>query len=162
MTTISFPTNYHVLTASFVSPTDNKPARVKIASERFKQSVIIPYTNEPGASNPTRDTAIIFLQSIGFEITGQGEGKDKYYLISTTFEPLKKDKTKVAFYVEPENNTVLAVFPDDTEAAGYGCYSHVGQHSSCSETYIKTLKRATKAQANDLKKELEQIGYVFK
>lgn len=76
---------------------------VKIESERFKQSIRIYYNNDAGAGQPSLDTAIIYLNSLiylvedeegkkevkGFNIVGKGEGKDHYYLISTTFQSIK-------------------------------------------------------------------------
>lgn len=64
-------------------------ARVRIKSERFEQTIRIPYTNLPGEmSNPVRE-AKKYLESKGFDIIGQGELKDDYVLISTTFKDLK-------------------------------------------------------------------------
>jgi len=81
--------NYHVLIVKHVGATNENAAQVKIISERFKCSVKIPYTNDPGASTPSLDTAIIWLNKRGYKIIGKGEGKDHYYLITDTFESLK-------------------------------------------------------------------------
>jgi hypothetical protein len=81
--------NFHVLIIKVVGPTDTKPAKVKIISERFKQSIIIPFTNHPGASNPATDTALLWLQNKCFDVIGKGEGKDHMYIITNTFKPLK-------------------------------------------------------------------------
>jgi hypothetical protein len=81
--------NYHILIIKVIGPTDHEPARVKIISERFKQSIKIPFTNHPGASNPATDSAIEYLEKRGHKLIGKGEGKDHMYIISDTFEPLK-------------------------------------------------------------------------
>lgn len=81
-------TNYHILQVKTLPATNTNAARVKIISERFKQSVVIGFSNDPGASNPTLYTGVSYLVNAGYNIIGQGEGKDHYYLISTTFEPL--------------------------------------------------------------------------
>jgi len=85
--------NFHILIVKAMGATDNKPARVKIISERFKQSITLPYTNHTGASNPAIDTALLFITNKGWNIIGKGEGKDHMYLITDTFndtfEPLK-------------------------------------------------------------------------
>jgi len=95
--------NYHIIKVVTLGATNTKPARVKIISERFKQSIIVPFDNEPDSRNPSIETAIKCLNSVvyfkegngnpiarkGFNIIGQGEGSDHYYLISTTFEPIK-------------------------------------------------------------------------
>lgn len=88
-------TNFHILTIKCLGATNTQPSRVKIISDRFKQSTLIPFTNDPGASSPTIDSAKEWLQNNGFELIGMGEGKDCYYIITSTFEPLKKGK-KVA------------------------------------------------------------------
>ena len=81
--------NYHILKVITLGWTNTKPNRVKIVSERFKQSVTISYSNDPGSLNPAIDTAVEYLKVDGFKFIGQGESKDGYYLISTTFEPIK-------------------------------------------------------------------------
>lgn len=81
--------NYHVLKVSFIGPTAYKPARVKITSERFEMARIIEYDYE---FNDTRDVAEHWLQVHGFNIIGHGEGKDHYYVITDTFEPLPENK----------------------------------------------------------------------
>lgn len=79
--------NYHILKVTYLGATNTTGSRVKIASERFKQSRVIPYNHE---FNSTKDIAADWCAKNGFELIGAGEGKDCYYLISTTFEPLKK------------------------------------------------------------------------
>jgi len=82
--------NYHILQVKCLGATNYRPARVKIISERFRQSVIIPFTNDPGASSPTLHTAQEWLENKGHVIIGKGEGKNCYYIISDTFVSLKK------------------------------------------------------------------------
>lgn len=81
--------NFHVIIVKAIGATNTEPAKVKIISERFKQSVKIPFTNHPGASNPATDSAIEWLENKGHKLLGKGEGKDHMYIISDTFEPLK-------------------------------------------------------------------------
>lgn len=81
--------NFHILIVKVIGATNTEPAKVKIISERFNQSVKIPFTNHPGASNPATDSAILWLESKGHKLIGKGEGKDHMYIISDTFEPLK-------------------------------------------------------------------------
>jgi len=88
--TTSHVQNFHVLKISFIGATDYKPSRVKIASERFKQSRVIEYNHE---FNNTCDIAEDWLRKNGFNLTGHAEGKDCYYVITDTFEPLKKVKS---------------------------------------------------------------------
>lgn len=81
--------NYHLLQIKTLPATNTQPARVKISSERFNQSKIIAFDNDPADAAPTTGTAIRYLQGNGFNIIGKGEGKDHNYLITDTFEPLK-------------------------------------------------------------------------
>lgn len=86
--------NYHILQIESVPATNTEPARVRIRSQRFRQSVLIYYSNEPGDSSPTYNTAIKHLESKGFDIVGKGEGGASYdYIITNTFEPLKPFKS---------------------------------------------------------------------
>lgn len=93
--------NFHILHVEHVPATNNRPAIIKLSSELFKQAITSPYTNQPDSLNPAVETAINILKlaeySIdggktyrkGFDIIGQGESKKGFYLISTTFQPLK-------------------------------------------------------------------------
>lgn len=78
--------NYHVLKVTYLGPTNNSGSRVKITSDRFKESKTISYDYY---YNSTIDMAQAYLESKGFNLIGKAEGKDCYYLISTTFEGLK-------------------------------------------------------------------------
>jgi hypothetical protein len=82
-------TNYHVLIIKHVGMTNTLPARVKIISERFKISVVIPYTNEPGTFSPHLMTADMWLKDNGFIVIGCGTGKGHDYIITDTFKSLK-------------------------------------------------------------------------
>jgi len=65
--------------------------------------------------------------------------------------------TKVVFL--EEENDVLAVFPEilNDLSGNITCYAYVGQHRGASVEYCKTLQPAEDFE--DLKKELESIGY---
>lgn len=82
--------NYHVLIASFIGWTAEKPSRIKIRSPRFEQTVIIPFDTDNGID--TCEIAEHWLQIQGFKVIGHSEGKDCYYIITDTFEPLKKPR----------------------------------------------------------------------
>ncbi len=75
-------TNFHIFKISYIGATNNKGSRIKIHSERFKKSRIISYNYQ---FNNTLDGALDYLTKKGFEIVGQAEGKDCYYVISNTF-----------------------------------------------------------------------------
>lgn len=81
--------NYHIIQITHLGQTNTAPARVKLKSELFKQSVTIPFTNEPASIAPATETAVTYLIKKGHIIIGKGEGKDYNYLISDTFEPIK-------------------------------------------------------------------------
>ena len=81
----NFIPNFHVLKVSYVGPGNTTGTRVKITSERFEQSKMVSYDY----ATDTMGTAVNYLEQKGFKIIGKAEGKDCYYLISTTFEPIK-------------------------------------------------------------------------
>ena len=78
--------NFHILKIGFIGASEHRPSRVKITSERFKQSVLFSYDHE---YNNTLQCATEWLLNNGFNIVGHGESTDGYYVISSTFEALK-------------------------------------------------------------------------
>jgi hypothetical protein len=78
--------NHHILIVKYIGQTNYTPSRVKIISERFKVSKTIEYDHE---FNNTLDIAEDWLKKNGFELVGCGEGKGHYYIITSTFKPLK-------------------------------------------------------------------------
>jgi hypothetical protein len=74
--------NFHLLKIKFLSPTNRRDARIRITSERFRQSIVIAWDN---SSNSMTEIASNHLQKMGFEIVGQSEGISENYLISKTF-----------------------------------------------------------------------------
>lgn len=79
--------NYHILIIKFVGQTNNLASRVKIISERFKQSITIPFNSDHG--NDSCEIAEYWLKSNNFSIMGHAEGKGHYYVITNTFKALK-------------------------------------------------------------------------
>jgi hypothetical protein len=79
--------NFHCLEITYLSATNSKGSRVKIYSPRFEQSVIVSYNYE---FSTVCDIAQDYLEKLGFEFIGKAESKFGYYLISSTFKPLKK------------------------------------------------------------------------
>ena len=78
--------NYHVIKVTYLRPTNFNPSRVKLYSERFEQSKIIPYDHYfPN----TLEIAQAYLISKGYLLTGKAQGKNCYYIISKTFKPFK-------------------------------------------------------------------------
>ena len=86
MSTSAFIPNFHVLTVHYLGATNSRGSRVKIKSDRFKQSITIPYDH---SFNGTLEIGQNWLESNGFVIIGKGEMKDCYAIISDTFKPLK-------------------------------------------------------------------------
>lgn len=80
-------TNYHVLIIKYVGQTNYTPSRIKIISERFKHSILIPFDSEHGMDSC--EIAEHWLKEHGFAIMGHAEGKGHYYVIVDTFKPLK-------------------------------------------------------------------------
>ena len=75
---------------------------------------------------------------------------------------MKQDKqeTEVIFRKFPEGD-IIAIFPfEEWDRKGnYSSYMHVGQHGGCSPDLAKELVRPGEEEYQDLKEELESIGY---
>ena len=76
---------------------------------------------------------------------------------------MKQDefKTKVIFRKFKEGD-IIAMFPEvvaNMNKAVCESYKHVGQHGACSIFISSFTKQATPEEYNDLKCELESIGY---
>ena len=80
--------NYHIIKVKYLGSTNFKGSRVKLTSDRFNQSVTIPYNYE---FNSSYDMAADWLLKHGFEVIGGGEVKGIHIIITNTFEPLKKE-----------------------------------------------------------------------
>lgn len=80
-------TNHQVLIVKYIGQTNHTPSRVKIISERFKQSILIPFDSENGIDSC--EIAEHWLNQKGFNLISHAEGKGHYYIITDTFEPLK-------------------------------------------------------------------------
>lgn len=76
----------HVLTIKYRGPKNMGGSKIIIKSERFRQTKWISYESNSG---DMFEQASRFLEKIGFDILGTGEGKDCFYLISSTLKPLK-------------------------------------------------------------------------
>lgn len=74
--------NVHLLKVKYLGPTTFKGSRVKIISERFKQSIILNYDYR---FNSEIEIAINYLELNGFEVIG----KNDKYIVSSTFKGLK-------------------------------------------------------------------------
>lgn len=81
--------NYHVLTVKYRGATNSNSGAVLIRSDRFKQTKSLDYNYE---FNTSLEIAQDYLLNNGFSLIGQAEGKDCYYIITTTFEPLIRAK----------------------------------------------------------------------
>jgi len=77
--------NFHVLEIKFVS-CSNGASKVRISSDRFGESVLIPWDY---SLNHSLEQAQNYLEKNGFELIGKGETKLGYAIISTTFKGLK-------------------------------------------------------------------------
>lgn len=77
--------NYHIIKVSYLGATNTRGSRVKLHSDRFEKTKIIPYDYVHAYTLPI---AIDYLTKQGFELIGQAEGKDCYYIITNTFKSL--------------------------------------------------------------------------
>jgi hypothetical protein len=90
---IAFDESLNLFKIVILPWTNTKPRRIKIISERFKQSVIIPFNNEGPQHVDAAEIAKDWLTSKGFVINGHAEGAKCSYLMSETFKPLKEKKS---------------------------------------------------------------------
>lgn len=81
--------NYHTIIVKFLGPTNSRGARVKLYSNRFKDSKIISYDYE---FNSSYEIAAKWLEDNTFDVIGASECKEGYILISTTFKSLNYNK----------------------------------------------------------------------
>ena len=79
--------NYHILRIQYHGPTNHRGSRVTITSDRFKERVTIDYDHR---HNNAVDIAAVWLKEQGYNVIAQGEGPRWDYLITDTFELLKK------------------------------------------------------------------------
>lgn len=73
---------------------------------------------------------------------------------------MKQQKTSVVFRKFKEGD-IIAIFPYHRTWDGgkIECYQHNGQHCQCEADIAKITLPANTAEYNDLKIELERIGY---
>ena len=85
--------NYHLIEARYMGPTNTRGSRVKLVSDRFKESVTIPYDY---SFNNTREIAIDYLEKQGHNVIGSGEVRGHYVIVVSDtdgmFKPLKEEK----------------------------------------------------------------------
>lgn len=81
--------NFHLIEVRHFWSKRHDMPMVRVRSNRFKSTIFIPYDNEAGSGSPSLETAAKWLKFNGFDLIGQGETKDDYTLISTTFKSLK-------------------------------------------------------------------------
>lgn len=78
--------NLHLIAVKYLGPTNTRGSRVKLTSELFSQSVIIPYDH---AVTGIYKMAEAWLIEHGFSVVGQAEMRGGHALLSDTFKPLK-------------------------------------------------------------------------
>ena len=83
--------NFNLLEVKFLRATNCKGARVKITSERMKESVVIPFDYQ---FNGTDEIAVDYLKKNGIEVLGMGEVRGAVVLIVAgvdgQFQSIKK------------------------------------------------------------------------
>jgi len=78
--------NLHIIEVRYKGATNTRGSRVQLKSRRFEQSILINYQS---SLSDSCEIAEAWLKEKGFEIVGHGDGGDFYYVITSTFEPLK-------------------------------------------------------------------------
>jgi hypothetical protein len=72
---------FHIIEAKYFGWTNHKPARIRLRSARFEQTIFIPQDEY--------STGADWLKKNGFKLVGAGYTKDDVIIVSTTFKPLK-------------------------------------------------------------------------
>ena len=78
---------------------------------------------------------------------------------------MEQDKHKTTvFFRKWEDGQIIALFLDEVNYPGgmIESYMHIGQHSSATPELIQILEDASPEEYEDLKNELESIGYNLK
>ena len=75
---------FHIIEAKYVPCTMHKPARIRIKSARFNQTVFV--------SRHLYETAVDWLKEKGFKVIGTGWIDKSIIIVTDTFEPLKPKK----------------------------------------------------------------------
>jgi len=85
------PVHLVVFRVVYLPMTAKLPSRIKIISERFKQSVVVSrHDNKFDKVEGIQEIAIIELKERGFNIVAFGEGIGCMYVMSDTFKPFKE------------------------------------------------------------------------
>ena len=72
-------------------------------------------------------------------------------------------------FIKPKKGEAMAVFMNKSAGRYFNstvyahlrtCYQHTGQHGECVDSFIRE-KRATIEEYHDLKKEMENLGYII-
>jgi len=78
--------NLHLFNIRFIGASNTRGSRVRIKTDRFQESVVIPYDYK---FNSAYEVAQHYLESKGFNLIGMAETKNGYAILSSTFKPLK-------------------------------------------------------------------------
>ena len=79
--------NFHLLTVKYCGPTNTRGSRIKITSDRFNDSVTVPYSY---SFNGSSNQAHAWLQAHGYNVIGTAEGKGVDYIITDTFKGVRE------------------------------------------------------------------------
>lgn len=81
--------NFHIITAKALQYNEKYGFRIKLRSERFKQTIFINWDNED-VNNTLRVVSAGILKAKGFEIIGAAlASEDTDYIITKTFMPIR-------------------------------------------------------------------------
>jgi len=86
--------NAHLLIITTLRATNTRPARVKIQSPRFNESVVVPFDYEHSYS---LEQAIAWLQNAGYTIINTGDAQNGYF--ATVKEFVSPKAAQSDFYV---------------------------------------------------------------
>ena len=83
---------YHMIEVTFLSSTQHLPARVKLYSCRFNQSIIVGYYDERVKTTIVNEIAMQVLRENNFNVLGFGLGKKGCVIMTDTFKTFNNNK----------------------------------------------------------------------
>lgn len=100
--------NMLVIEVSYLGATNTRGSRVKLHAPRIEEKVFLPFDYQ---YNDIESIALAYLESIGHQIIGRGEFKEKAILLSAPvnnqFQSIKQ--TKKLFYVLIDYNNDVEI-----------------------------------------------------
>ena len=78
--------NLNLIDVKILDKTKCRPQRIKITSDGYHQSIILPMPPHKDAGRAATE----HLESLGFTLIGYGTTRESHYFMSTTFKPFRR------------------------------------------------------------------------